>query len=63
MTSPQLPDLMRLADAWVVAAIHKAFSGATGNNIGLRIRMMHCENAKSIRLRGEQHLTFEDTLP
>lgn len=34
-----------------------------GNNIGMRIRMMGCENAGSIRLRGEQHETFEDTLP
>jgi uncharacterized protein DUF6283 len=35
----------------------------SGNNIGLRLRMMSCENAKSIKLRGEQHETFEDTLP
>lgn len=34
-----------------------------GNNIGLRIRMMNCENARSIQLRGEQHETFEETLP
>lgn len=34
-----------------------------GNNIGLRLRMMSCENAKFIQLRGEQHETFEDTLP
>lgn len=34
-----------------------------GNNIGLRMRMMSCANAKKIRLRGEQHETFEDTLP
>lgn len=34
-----------------------------GNNIGLRMRMMTCENAKAIKLRGEQHETFEDTLP
>ncbi len=34
-----------------------------GNNIGLRIRMMSCENADKIKLRGEQHETFEDTLP
>jgi hypothetical protein len=35
----------------------------SGNNIGLRIRMMSCENAKSITLRGDQHETFEETLP
>ena len=34
-----------------------------GNNIGLRMRMIYCDNAKAIRLRGEQHETFEDTLP
>ena len=34
-----------------------------GNNIGLRLQMMRCENAKAIRLVGEQHATFEDTLP
>jgi hypothetical protein len=25
--------------------------------------MMNCENASKIRLKGEQHATFEDTLP
>jgi Family of unknown function (DUF6283) len=34
-----------------------------GNNIGLRIRMISCENASKIRLRGEQHECFESTLP
>lgn len=34
-----------------------------GNNIGLRIRMLSCENGDKIRLRGEQHERFEDTLP
>lgn len=34
-----------------------------GNNIGLRISMIGCENAGKIRLRGEQHETFEETLP
>lgn len=34
-----------------------------GNNIPLRIRMMDCENAGAIKLRGEQHERFEDTLP
>ena len=34
-----------------------------GNNIGLRMQMMRCENGKAIRLRGEQHECFEDTLP
>jgi len=34
-----------------------------GNNIGLRLQMMHCENAKDIEVYGEQHERFEDTLP
>lgn len=34
-----------------------------GNNIGLRMKMRHCENASQIKLRGEQHHTFEETLP
>ncbi len=34
-----------------------------GNNIPLRMQMMSCENVKRIRLRGEQHETFDDTLP
>jgi Family of unknown function (DUF6283) len=34
-----------------------------GNNIGLRIRMIYCENAKDIKVDGEQHECFEETLP
>lgn len=34
-----------------------------GNNIGLRIQMMKCANAGLVQLRGEQHETFEQTLP
>lgn len=34
-----------------------------GNNIGLRLQMITCENSGKIRLKGEQHQTFEDTLP
>lgn len=34
-----------------------------GNNIGLRLRMMHCENIGEMRVIGEQHQKFEDTLP
>lgn len=34
-----------------------------GNNIGLRIQMLSCENIKSLRTAGEQHSRFEDTLP
>lgn len=34
-----------------------------GNNIGLRIKMMSCENIRDIKTYGEQHETFENTLP
>lgn len=34
-----------------------------GNNIGLRIAMMKCENIRDVKPVGEQHETFEDTLP
>ncbi len=34
-----------------------------GNNLPLRIQMMSCENRGAIRLHGEQHARFEDTLP
>lgn len=34
-----------------------------GNNIGLRIRMLNCENLKDLKVYGLQHQTFEATLP
>jgi len=34
-----------------------------GNNIGLRIKMMRCENIKDLKIVGEQHRRFEETLP
>lgn len=34
-----------------------------GNNIGLRIRMISCSNFRDVQLVGEQHKTFEETLP
>jgi hypothetical protein len=34
-----------------------------GNNLALRMHIRACDNAGAIRLRGEQHKTFEDTLP
>lgn len=34
-----------------------------GNNIGLRMRMATCENFRAVKLVGEQHATFEETLP
>lgn len=34
-----------------------------GNNIGLRLQMLSCENIGALRVIGEQHERFEDTLP
>ncbi len=34
-----------------------------GNNIGLRIQMLSCENVNEIKVYGKQHQRFEDTLP
>ena len=48
-------------DAHCVGWLHNQLG--TGNNIGLRLRMMSCQNASKLRLRGEQHGCFEDTLP
>lgn len=40
-----------------------AHQAGPGNNLGLRVALMTCENAHRIRLRGPQHECFEDTLP
>ena len=34
-----------------------------GNNIGMRMRMLNCENIGEIKTYGKQHQRFEDTLP
>lgn len=34
-----------------------------GGNIRLRIALNNCENLGDVKLHGEQHETFEDTLP
>lgn len=34
-----------------------------GNNIALRIAMLNCENMDRVKTVGEQHGTFEETLP
>ena len=34
-----------------------------GNNIGLRMRMVSCENIEELKTYGQQHQRFEDTLP
>jgi hypothetical protein len=35
----------------------------TGNNLGLRMRMLSCENGDEVQAIGEQYDRFEDTLP
>ncbi len=34
-----------------------------GNNIPLRMQMRYCENIQDLETVGEQHESFEDTLP
>jgi len=34
-----------------------------GNNIMLRLQMRHCSNIGDINVIGDQHTSFEDTLP
>ena len=34
-----------------------------GNNIGLRIKMMSCENIDKLEIVGKQHNNFDETLP
>lgn len=48
-------------DAHCVGWLHNQLG--EGNNIMLRLHMRGCENAHKIRLVGEQHERFEDTLP
>jgi hypothetical protein len=34
-----------------------------GNNLALRMHIRNCENMREVKLLGEQHKRFEDTLP
>ena len=34
-----------------------------GNNIALRMQMLKCENVGKLKVIGEQHKTFNETLP
>lgn len=34
-----------------------------GNNLALRIQMRNCPNLREMKVIGEQHETFKDTLP
>lgn len=67
-------DLSQLNDAELhVMACHEtsqahcigwlAHQAGPGNNIALRLRLRTCENAHRIQTVGDQHETFEDTLP
>lgn len=40
-----------------------AHQSGPGNNVALRLSLLSCSNAHKLRLKGEQHATFEDTLP
>lgn len=35
----------------------------SGNNIALRMAMRNCENLNEVRVTGEQHEFFKDTIP
>ena len=48
-------------DSHCIGWIHN--QNGRGNNIRLRMQMELCENADQIQLDGEQHETFEDTIP
>lgn len=48
-------------DAHCVGWLHNQLGD--GNNIMLRLSMRNCTNVGKLRLVGEQHPTFEDTLP
>lgn len=48
-------------DAHCVGWLHHQLG--KGNNLALRMRMVSCSNIGSLRLRGEQHPSFEATLP
>lgn len=48
------------ADEMCIGWVHNQLG--VGNNIGLRIKMLYCENAKDIKVVGEQHSKFEDTI-
>lgn len=65
-------DVSNLSDPMSAMACHETHNAHCvgwvhhqlgGNNIGLRIRMMSCSNIGKLELDGEQHESFEDTLP
>ena len=48
-------------DEYCVGWLHHQLG--RGNNMVLRLKMMFCENIEELKTIGEQHKTFEDTLP
>lgn len=48
-------------DAHCIGWLHHQLG--RGNNLNMRMRMMSCTNGDKIRVKGEQHQSFEDTLP
>lgn len=48
-------------DAHCVGWLHHQLG--PGNNIALRLAMRGCEKIGQLKLLGEQHKTFDDTLP
>ena len=48
-------------DAHCVGWLHHQLG--PGNNLALRLRMLSCMNVGKLRVRGEQHPTFDATLP
>lgn len=51
------------AGSWVYCVGWLMNQLGPGNNIPLRIRMRGCENIGEVELDGEQHETFEATIP
>jgi hypothetical protein len=47
--------------AYCIGWLHNQLG--VGNNIALRLKMLNCDNIGDIEIDGEQHETFEDTLP
>ena len=63
LTEPTLPVMTchETQDAHCIGWLHHQLG--PGNNLPLRLHMRGCTNGHALRLRGEQHATFEETLP
>lgn len=66
-------DISNLDEPLIVMACHETHDShcigwlhnqiGPGNNIPLRIKMLSCTNGQKIKVIGEQHQNFEDTIP